>query len=1215
MIAKGVLVVALAIAPAMAMAQGANDSAAPKAAAMVMTPNFRTFGVADGLPSNHVYKIVEDRKGFIWLGTRDGLARFDGTEFRVWRHAADDADSLVGNDVQAVYVDRQDRIWCGGDGGLSRFEPGSGERRDRFVPYRHNADDPNSLAGEDVWAIAGDADGAIWVGGYGSGVDRLDPATGKVTHLRKPSAGGAGLASDNVLALLFDRGGRLWIGTDTGIDVLAGNRSVRHVDFSAVASDARLNVTGLLEDSDGSLLAGTRQGLVRIGTDLIAHRLADHAPNDAVAYGAVRDTAGELWVGTRHGLNRMDAQGRLVGYQQNAAVPGSFPGATVFDAMRDHEGGLWFATFEGGIAYLSPQWRNFAVFRHDPGDTASLTSNFVRGLTEAASGKIWAVDSDGGIDQLDPATGNVERIGTTLPLPNKSLWSVFVDHRDRLWIGHGRGVRVYDRESGKFDDLPVDTKRSDALAPGMVYSLVQAPSGAIWAVSYGGGVQRIDEATQAIERFDERNAGLRSAEIDQIGFDRDGTLLAASGAGLDRFDEATRRFVPIPGAPSSRVLQFAFAPDGTLWLHTPGALEHYRDRAGKLEAIERIDATSGWPTLIVGGMAVDAASTVWVASPRGLWRFDPATRAIRHYDAADGLPSAEFSRMPLLKRRDGSLFGGTLAGVVGFVPERVSENTVPPRLAIESLIVRRAGKNVVLEEKSGVVPLAWGDRDLRIHAAVLSYANPAHNRYQWRLSGVDGDWVDSGNRGEREYAQVPGGRHTLRLRAANADGTWNELSPLHFDQPPPPWATRGAWIAYVLASILAIGLVLRGYRVRLMRRHALALAEQQRRFAEAASAAKTDFLATMGHEIRTPMTGVLGMTELLLRTPLDAKQRDYAEAIASSGQMMLRMVNDSLDLARIEAGRLELEDVPFDLPALIAAVAALVRPLAEAKGLAFEVAIDEGAARWVAGDAVRVKQIVLNLANNAIKFTERGRVVVELARAASGAVEIRVCDTGPGIAESTRARLFGRFEQVAGMQRRHGGSGLGLAICRELVARMGGEIVLDSREGEGSTFRVVLPLRDVAAGDAAEPVARAVPETSHDARGLHVLLVEDDATVAAVIVGLLQAGGWRVRHVENGLAALAEVDAARFDAALLDLDLPGLDGLALARALRAREARLGEPRLALIGISARSVGNEETLCLDAGMDAFLRKPIAGIALHALIERLTRAAQTPSPPSA
>jgi len=240
MFAAGLLVAAPPVAVVAANATAKPDVPAP---ALLATPFFQVLTVADGLPSSHVYKIIEDRRGFVWIGTRDGLARYDGAAFRVWRHDAGDPGSIASNDVPTVYADRDGRIWCGGDDGLSMFDPSAG---DLFIHYRHDANDVASLSSNDVWAVTSDADGTIWIGGYGGGVDRLDPASGKIAHLHKEAGSTLGLTSDNVLALYFDRTGRLWIGTDVGIDVREANGAIQHIDLSGVAGDGRFNVTSLV---------------------------------------------------------------------------------------------------------------------------------------------------------------------------------------------------------------------------------------------------------------------------------------------------------------------------------------------------------------------------------------------------------------------------------------------------------------------------------------------------------------------------------------------------------------------------------------------------------------------------------------------------------------------------------------------------------------------------------------------------------------------------------------------------------------------------------------------------------------------------------------------------------------------------------------------------------------------------------------------------------
>ncbi|MDR3389564.1 MAG: ATP-binding protein [Rudaea sp.] len=1170
-----------------AAAMTAAAPAPAHAEALATIPFFHNFGVADGLPSSTVWKLAQDRDGYLWIGTADGLARYDGVTFRVYRHDAADPASLSGNDVTALFVDRDNRVWCGGeDAGLNLLDT----HRSAFRHFRHDANDAASLGGDDVWAIGQDGGGTIWVGSYAGGLDRLAPDLGGFTHFRHDASDAASLGSDNVLALHGDGSGNLWIGSDAGIDVRAADGRFRHVDFSALAGSGAVNAAVML-DAGADILAGTRRGLVRVNAQLHARVVADKALSDKIVYGLAGGDAGATWIATRQGLGRLGSDGHMDVYTENAAVPGSLPGKKLFDALRDREGGLWFATTDGGLAQLPAQWRNFSLFRHDPDSVHSLSENRVQGLAGDAQGSVWAVNIDGGIDRLDPVSGRVERYAERWSVPEKVLWSVLPDRSGQLWVGSAHGLRVYELQSGKFSDIAVHAARNDALAPGAIDLLVQDRAGAVWASANGGGVHRIDPVTLRVERY-AAEAGLRSTDVGQIGVDPAGTLLVGSAAGLDRWNGASRRFAPVSGAPRQRVLAFAFATDGSLWLHTLGMLAHYRYAGAALTLVEQFAAADGWPTLTAGGMRVDTAGRVWVSSARGLWRADPATRTVRQFATRDGLASAEFNRLPLLQRADGSIFGGTLAGIVGFVPSGIVESTQPPSVVLDGLSLRREGHVVALDPATPEIELRWDDRDLRIVARALSYANPAANRYQWRLDGFEREWVDTGNRGEREFSQLRPGTYHLMLRAAAAAGVWSQpLAPLRLHVAPPPWATPWAWAGYAAAILFILVIAFRAYRMRIRRRHAFELAEQRRGFAERANAAKSDFLATMGHEIRTPMTGVLGMTELLLRTPLDAAQRGYADAIQNSGRMLLRLVNDSLDLARIEAGKLQLEDSRLDLHALMREVAAMTVPLARDKGLTSDLHVAADAPRLVCSDGIRIRQILLNLVNNAVKFTERGGVLIALERGAGDMAQFSVRDSGPGIAEAARLRLFRRFEQADGAQR-HGGSGLGLAICRELVARMGGQIALDSAPGHGSTFRVTLPLREVATGEnventASSPVAAAAvaPRT--------ILLVEDDATVAAVIVALLQAQGHRLTHARHGLAAMAELEAAGCDIALIDLDLPGIDGLALARMLPTRERKTGKLPLPLIGISARSVGDEEALCLAAGMNAFLRKPVTG----------------------
>src|SRR5690606_35026204 len=442
------------------------------------------------------------------------------------------------------------------------------------------------------------------------------------------------------------------------------------------------------------------------------------------------------------------------------------------------------------------------------------------------------------------------------------------------------------------------------------------------------------------------------------------------------------------------------------------------------------------------------------------------------------------------------------------------------------------------------------------------------------------------------------GHYMLDVQARTADRDWSPVQSLRLTVEPPWWQAPWAVALTAAAGALLLLWVVHLYRARLKRRHAWQLNEEKRQLAEQASLAKTRFLATLGHEVRTPMTGVLGMSELLLGTGLDARQRGYADAIRRAGEHLMRLVNDALDLARIEAGKLDLVVQPFDLPALLDEVGGLVEPMARQRGLQFLCHVDAGTPRWLLGDAGRVRQILLNLLGNAVKFTESGSVSMQAAPIATGGVRLVVSDTGPGLNAEQQAHLFRRFEQAEGARTaaRYGGSGLGLAICQELAVAMGGRIELDSTPGQGTDFTVDLPLPAVVAPPATQ--ARPGEGRPRDARALRLLLVEDDATVAEVVAGLLRALGHEVVHVPHGLAALGELAGATYDLAVLDLDLPGITGLELARQLRA-----GGFRAPLLAVTARADAEAEPLAREAGFDGFLRKPVTGAMLAAALDAL------------
>lgn len=1184
MLTSLLLMSALAAAPA--PAPSVATDAATRGAVLPATPRFRRYGGAEGLPSGRTYAVVQDHQGYIWVGTGDGLARFDGQEFVLFRHDPGNLSSLPSNDISALLVDQGGRLWVGGEStGLNRLDPATGG----FDHWQHSPDHPASLSGADVFGIAQTTDGSIWVGVYAGGVNRLlDDGTG-FAHLRHREGDPDSLVSDNIVTLHADDAGRLWIGTDLGLDVRLADGSLRHVRFAGLEPD-QAPWAWQIESSGGSLRVATNLGLYVVGDDLVARRMDVVADAKVSAYSSLRTEDG-LWIALRGALHLIGDDGYHDVIPTRPLLPGGLPAQVVLNMTQDKEGGIWFATLDGGLLYLGPYWRDFSHFGHIPEQDASLAMSWVRALAIAPDGSLLVGGPEGQLDRLDPESGKVTHLADRVDVAPKSIVGVRPGKGQRLWIALDRGgVLVLDKAARH--RVGVEEFRIG------VHDLVVSPDGDAFASPSGQGVYRIDGdslAVSAVKLVDDSSAEAETSQLQWL----NGRLWRSSAGGLSVLASDGSGFHKVAGVAPGPVLAFAGDGDG-IWLARATGLEQYLIHAegDAFSAVRRrqVGADSGWPAVDINGMLVDARGRVWMTSRVGLWRFQPADGSMRRFGLADGLASAEFTGA-LARLENGVVFAGTMDGIVGFQPALVEDHPQAPQLLLARAEVRRDGQWVSLPLDDSQFALDWDDGELRVSAHALSYIDPQRNHFRFRMVGLDSDWVETGSRGEREFPTLPAGAYQLKIQAAGPSGVWQGLpAPIAVEVASPPWNTPLAWLLYALAAAALVWLVVANVRRRAEERFHLRAVEERQRHAEHASAAKTRFLATLGHEIRTPMTGVLGMAELLTHTELNTRQRKLVNSISHSGEVLLRQVNDALDLARIEAGRFALDRQAYDPIELVREVGTLHSSLAAAKGLSVAVDVGSRVPRQVLGDPVRVRQIVMNLVTNAVKFTEQGGVWLALHRRGTKLC-FSVRDSGPGVAERDRKRLFQRFEQGEQGSGSSSGSGLGLAICRELVGLMDGTLDVESRLGEGSVFRVLLPLELAADAElATRPVAmqRAAPQ--------RVLLVEDDPAIAEVLAGLLRNQGHDVRCADQVLAALSELGIEAADVLVIDIDLPDIDGFEFTRMVRQHDNPLVAKAKVLV-VTARVEADDERRARAAGADGFLRKPVSGAQLAAAMADL------------
>ena len=1137
------------------------------AAAVPLTPQPRQMGVGDGLPSGRINAFAEDRLGYLWMASHDGLARYDGRGFRIWRVE----DGLRDNMVWALYVDPDNRLWIGTENqGIAVLDA---ERR-AFTFY-NRANTPE-IGSDTVWSIAATPDGSLWFGTSAGGLTRRLP-DGTFRHFMPIEGDSRSLPSRDVVHMAVTPDGTLWLATRNGVARWTGRDFERIPESQVTQRD--INRLGV--EPDGSLWIATSRGAVLRKPDgRYVQRPWEPVSDVPVLQTLLRDSVGTYWLDTASGLG-YQAGGRTANVPLYSVSAHGMVKPNWVTGYEDRDGGLWFASLNAGLWHLPANWRQFAVLTNDGDDPASMYNPYVLASAPARTGGVWLAGTRGALDWLDPATGRVEhhlRIIDSVQWPE----TMTEDPLGRVWIGLNGGLQRYDPKTQQVRRWSrTDTR--NAVMPG-TSDLLRVCGNQLWLYSRPGGMQVRDLEGQVLRQMDRGTASFpKDVFIQEMECGPDDRLWLATDRGVLAWNGTQGRFEPVPGTSAVPMFAMAFAGPEHLWVGVMGGLEQYVWNGERLALAQRIGIDQDFPATAPNGLVVDADGVVWTSSSRGLARTDPRTRQVRLYGVRDGLPNPQIREHSLIQAVTGQISVATPDGLVLFDPKQLKPSQRQPALQIEFVGLRRGDDGLDLTHVAEPV-IGSEDRDLHIVARLLSFSGADDNGYRFRLSGYDPGWVEVGVQGERIFSRLPPGRYTLQIQGRSSDSVWSPVKTLKFRVLPPWWRSPWGLACWIGLALLLIGCSLYLYRQRLRRRSAWQLAQHKREVAEQASQAKTHFLATLGHEVRTPMTGVLGMSELLLSTHLDERQHGYTRSIQNAGTHLLRLVNDALDLARIEAGRLELDQQDFDLRELLDGVVALTAPMAGKRGLAFSSSVAPGLPVALRGDPVRVRQILLNLLNNAVKFTEQGWVRLQALPLEGGGVRLIVSDSGPGIAAGQVTRLFQRFEQAEGARTaaRYGGSGLGLAISQELAGAMGGRISVESMPGKGTRFLVDLPL------PAAERSTPMVVPSRDESLSLSVLLVEDDATIAEVITGLLRARGHRVQAVGHGLAALTEVAVAGFDIALLDLDLPGMDGLSLARQLRAQGFQA-----ALLAVTARADGEAEAQTRAAGFDGFLRKPVTG----------------------
>jgi signal transduction histidine kinase/ligand-binding sensor domain-containing protein/DNA-binding response OmpR family regulator len=1071
---------------------------------------FKHLTINDGLSQNFISSIHQDHRGFIWIGTKDGVNMYDGYSFTIYKHDPFDPFSISDNFIKSIYSDSKGRLWVGTlNGGLNLFDRQSG----RFIRFMHESDNNNSISNNNVQAIIEDKSGNIWIGTNGGGLNKLSfsgsellPEKSDVAITRfNDSIKGFPMANLEVHCLLIDRRNVLWIGTTQDIlsTSLTNTPVFRQVPFELPISSSTPNVLNaggrvIFEGHDGTLWSGNAFGLFQYHHEkqiFIKHQFND--PNlllqHTLAATAFKNKESEeLWISTNKELIIINTiTGELTSMVHKRNRSGGLQKGRIISLFPDQSGTMWIGSNGYGISLFDPHAMKFSYPQEYVLDTHGMPFS-TRDLSIRAFYETYGVDNylwigaNEGLFRVDLAPSELKAIDLTDSLNdgNSIIFSIQGDDNGLLWLGTNWGLisyNPYDHSSRIFPTNLIGPDQSRE--PSVSNVFINGKD--IWAIT-PNTIAFFDQVKEEFEHIfynDDPFNEFRETVFPKVFQAKDGNLWVGTHTGLHYYDWRTKElssFVNNPKDPGSlnynnvsAIVPDPKLPESYLWLATGGGGISRFDVINKV--FKSYTEQDGLSNNMVYGMLYDESGNLWVSTNKGLSKFNLNKETFTNYAVSDGLQSNEFNGGAFYRSLRGEMFFGGINGYNHFFPSQVKYKQFLTPVAITAFKLLtdsdELNDSVVLDNisESRKVTLRHNQNHFRVEFSSLDFANPERNRFAYSLTTSGENWINTGTNHSITLTDMKPDFYTLKIRGTNNDGVWSDqVASLQIHITQPWWKQTWAYLFY-LGLITAAFIGLRHYELsRLRLRNTIKITNLESNKLKELDSLKSQFYANISHEFRTPLSLIKGPVEQMLEEDNDPVKQKTLKVMHANSERLLTLINQLLDLSKLESGQYKLKVSTGDIVGLMKGLVMSFLSITEQKtiNLRFIEAPSLKSMRLRENfyfDSDIIEKIITNLLSNAVKFTPaNGKITVSAClrqmRNNKEVFEVTIRDSGIGIPKAKLPFIYDRFYQVdASSQRAFEGAGIGLAYVKELVELHKGNIAVMSKPGKGTTFRLRLP--------------------------------------------------------------------------------------------------------------------------------------------------------------